>query len=82
MVVVGEVVLPCGQQAAVGGGDNGGVGRLALANAPDVACRYMGAQTLHTWEKRDAWAKAAAVSAGCTVRSAFVPDSVETVGYT
>ncbi len=27
-----------------------------LANAPDVACRYIGAHTLHTWEKRDAWA--------------------------
>ncbi len=45
-----------------------------------MACRYIGAQTRQTCEKREAWATAAADSAGCTVRSALFPDSFETVG--
>ncbi len=52
------------------------------ASAPTVAWRYIGAHTLHTWEKRDACETAAATSDSCTVRSALLPGSLETVGYT
>ena len=34
------------------------------ASAGTVACRYMGAQTRHTWEKREACDAATASSAG------------------
>ena len=60
----------------------------ARADAPacprpaTVTWRYMGAQTVQCWENRDACTSAAARSAGWTVRSALIPGSVETVGYT
>ena len=59
-------------------------GRVAapLLRAPAVAWRYIGAHTLHTCENCEAWATAAPISAGWTVRSALLPGSVETVGYT
>ena len=54
----------------------------ACPSPATVTCRYIGAQTVQCWENRDAWTTAAARSAGWTVRSALVPGSVETVGYT
>ena len=60
----------------------GGPGTKPRASPAVVTWRYIGAQTLHCWENRDAWTIAAARSAGWTVRSALAPGSVETVGYT
>ena len=51
-------------------------------SADSVAWRYIGAQTAHTRENCDACATATSISAGCTVRSALFPGSVEVVGYT
>jgi hypothetical protein len=36
-----------------------------------VACRYIGAHTLQTWENSDACAMATSTSTVCTVRSAL-----------
>src|SRR6202046_1784667 len=54
----------------------------ACPSPATVTWRYIGAHTVHRWEKRDAWTIAAARSAGWMVRSALVPGSVETVGDT
>ena len=51
-------------------------------NPATVTWRYMGAHTVQRWEKREAWIIAAALSAGCTVRSALSLVSADTVGYT
>jgi hypothetical protein len=48
----------------------------------NVACRFMGAHTWHTWENSEAWVMAAATSPGCTARSALFAVSVLTVAYT
>ena len=45
-----------------------------------VTCRYIGAQTRQTVEKREAWAIAFVTSVGCTVRLALTDRSVLTVG--
>ena len=60
---------------------------VALVMAPrvsagTVACLYIGAQTRHTWEKRETCDAATASSAGWTDRFALLLCSVETVGYT
>ncbi len=55
------------------------VRRFSPAN---VTWRYIGAHTVQRWENREAWTIAAALSAGCTVRSAFSLASADTVGYT
>ena len=49
-------------------------------SATTVACLYMGAHTLHTCEKRDAWTTATSRSTGWTLRSALLPGSVDDVG--
>ncbi len=50
--------------------------------AASVSWRYIGAYTLHTWENRDAWATATAVSSGSTDRVELAVGWVLTVGYT
>jgi hypothetical protein len=54
---------------------------LGSAKSPArVICRYIGAHTRQTVEKRDAWPFAAFISADCTCKSAFAEVSRLTVG--
>ena len=47
-----------------------------------VACRYIGAHTLHTEENCEAWPSAMSVSSFWIARSELRLASVDTVGYT
>ncbi len=51
-------------------------------SAVSVICGYIGAYTLHCWEKREAWSIATCVSWGSISRFAFSVFCSLTVGYT